>query len=139
MPKVPPHIEDAIKKVRYAFVATSSKDGVPHVAIAEDFTVSPEGECIEFKSWFCIKSLENLTENNNIAIAVYDANNATGYQILGTVISKEVEAVLDGYAPTIEKAESPFPQEEFKLKIKVNEAIELHSGVHSDKNILQKG
>ncbi|MGR3310049.1 MAG: hypothetical protein ACUZ77_04675 [Candidatus Brocadiales bacterium] len=44
--------------------------------------------------------------------------------------------MLDGYAPTVEKAESPFPQEEFKLKIKVKEILELHSGVHSDKNIL---
>ena len=136
MPKIPTHIENIIRKGHYAFVTTSSKDGVPHIAVGEGLTVSPEGESVAFKSWFCVKSLENLTENNNIAVAVYDSDKRVGYQILGTVISKEVEAVLDGYAPTVEKGKSQFPQEEFKLKIKVNEVLELHGGVHSDKNIL---
>ncbi len=136
MPKIPPHIENTIKKGRYAFVTTSSKDGVPHIAVGEGLTVLPGNESVAFRSWFCVKSLENLTENNNIAVAVYDSDKGAGYQILGTVISKEVEAVLDGYAPSVEKPESPFPQEEFKLKIKINEVLELHGGVHSDKNIL---
>jgi hypothetical protein len=138
MSKIPSNIEDVIKKTRYAFVTTSSKEGVPHIAMAEGLSVLPESESMAFKSWFCVKSLENLAENDNIAVAVYDSDATVGYQILGTVISKEVEAVLDGYAPSVEKAESPLPQEEFKLKIKVNEVLELHSGVHSDKNILQK-
>ncbi|HHT9125576.1 MAG TPA: pyridoxamine 5'-phosphate oxidase family protein [Candidatus Brocadiia bacterium] len=136
MPKIPPQIEAVVKKIRYSFVTTSSKAGIPHIAVAEGLTVLPGSESMAFKSWFCVKSLENLAENNKIAVAVYDSDKRVGYQILGTVMSKEVEAVLDGYAPAVEKGEAQFPQEEFKLKIKVNEVLELHSGVHSDKNIL---
>lgn len=59
-----------------------------------------------------------------------------GYQFIGKVVSKNMEAVLNGYAPELEQIESETPQEEYKLKIKIKSVLELHFGTHSDKSIV---
>ena len=136
MSKIPDKIKEYLSNVDIVYVTTCDKDKVPHIAIAKDIRILNDGEHIVFKSWFCVKSLENLAYNSNVAVGTYDMQEKSGYQFIGKVVSKDVEAVLNGYAPELESIEAETPQEEYKLKIKVESILELHFGTHSDKSIV---
>ena len=129
-------IKDFIKKVEYFYVATSDRKGEVHIAVAKDLIFLPDNEHVAFKSWFCKKTLENISENPNISIAIYNSKSDTGYQIIGKAVSKNVVAVLNGYAPELEKVEKKYPQEEYQLKIKMINVMDLHRINHSDKYLL---
>ena len=136
MSKIHDKIKDFLTDVDISYVASCDKNGVPHIAIAKDIRIINNGEHIAFKSWFCVKSLENLASNSNVAVGTYNMQKKSGYQFIGKVVSKDVEAVLNGYAPELESIEAETPQEEYKLKIKVESILELHFGTHSDKSIV---
>ncbi len=136
MSKIPDKIKELFSDMDIIYIATSDKDGVPHIAIAKDIGVTNDAEYIVFKSWFCLKSLENLTYNSNVAIGTYNIQKRSGYQFIGKVVSKEVEAVLNGYAPELESIEAETPQEKYSLKIEVESILELRFGTHSDKSIV---
>jgi hypothetical protein len=137
MSKIPDKIKEYLSDVDIVYVTTCDKDKVPHIAIAKDIRILNDGEHIVFKSWFCVKSLENLAYNSNVAVGTYNMQEKSGYQFIGKVVSKDVEAVLNGYAPELEQIEAETPQEEYKLKIKVESILELHFGTHSDKSIVK--
>jgi predicted pyridoxine 5'-phosphate oxidase superfamily flavin-nucleotide-binding protein len=137
MSKIPDKIKEYLSNVDIVYVTTCDKDKVPHIAIAKDIRILNDGEHIVFKSWFCVKSLENLAYNSNVAVGTYNMQEKSGYQFIGKVVSKDVEAVLNGYAPELESIEAETPQEEYKLKIKVESILELHFGTHSDKSIVK--
>jgi hypothetical protein len=137
MSKIPDKIKEYLSDVDIVYVTTCDKDKVPHIAIAKDIRILNDGEHIVFKSWFCVKSLENLAYNSNVAVGTYDMQEKSGYQFIGKVVSKDVEAVLNGYAPELESIEAETPQEEYKLKIKVESILELHFSTHSDKSIVK--
>ncbi len=136
MTKISDKIKEYLSNVDIVYVTTCDKHKVPHIAIAKDIRILNDGEYIAFKSWFCIKSLENLAYNSNVAVGVYDIKEMLGYQFIGKVVSKDVEAVLNGYAPELEQIEAETPQEEYKLKIKIESILELHFDTHSDKSIV---
>ena len=136
MSKIPEEIREFLSDVDISYVATSNKNGFPHIAIVKDIGIINDGEHIVFKSWFCIRSLENLAEDSNVAVATYNMEKGLGYQFIGKVVSQDVEAVLDGYAPEIASIEIETPQTKYKLKIKVESILELHLGTHSDKSII---
>ena len=129
-------IRDFSKKVELFYVATSNQKKEVHLAVAKDLIFLPDNEHVAFKSWFCKKTIENIFENPNISIAIYDAKTDTGYQVVGRTVSKNVVAVLDGYSPRLEKVEREYPQEEYQLKIKIINIMDLHRVVHSDKYLL---
>ncbi|MEP9410449.1 MAG: pyridoxamine 5'-phosphate oxidase family protein [Candidatus Brocadia sp.] len=131
-------IKDFIKRVPLFYVATSDQKGETHLAVAKDLIFLPDNEHIAFKSWFCNKTIENIQKNPNVSIAIYDTKSDTGYQIIGKAVSKTVVAVLNGYAPELEKVEKEYPQEEYQLKIKIINIMELHRIAHSDKYLLGK-
>ena len=96
-------IRDFSKKVELFYVATSNQKKEVHLAVAKDLIFLPDNEHVAFKSWFCKKTIENIFENPNISIAIYDAKTDTGYQVVGRTVSKNVVAVLNGYSPQLEK------------------------------------
>ena len=136
MSKIPDKIKEYLSNVDIVYVTTCDKDKVPHTTIAKDIRITNDGEHVAFKSWFCVKSLENLAYNSNVAVGTYNMQEKSGYQFIGKVVSKDVEAVLNGYAPELESIEAETPQEEYKLKIKVESILELHFDTHSDKSIV---
>jgi len=136
MTKISDKIKEYLSNVDIVYVTTCDKHKVPHITIAKDIRILNDGEYIAFKSWFCIKSLENLAYNSNVAVGVYDIKEMLGYQFIGKVVSKDVDAVLNGYAPELEQIEAETPQEKYKLKIKIASILELHFGTHSDKSIV---
>lgn len=129
-------IKNSSKKIDLFYVATSNQKGEPHLAVAKGLVFLPDNEHIAFKSWFCKRTLENIHENPNMAIAIYDIANDTGYQIIGKAVSKHVVAVLNGYSPKLERLGKEYPQEEYQLKIKLINVMDLHSVTHSDKYLL---
>lgn len=129
-------IKNFVKRVELFYVATSNQKGEVHLAVAKDLIFLPDNEHIAFKSWFCKKTIENIQQNPNVSIAIYDAKSDTGYQIIGKAISKTVVAVLNGYAPELEEVEKEYPQEEYQLKIKIINIMDLHRVAHSDKYLL---
>ncbi|MFQ5965305.1 MAG: pyridoxamine 5'-phosphate oxidase family protein [Candidatus Scalinduaceae bacterium] len=136
MSKISEKIKEFLSKVDITYVATCNKGGSPHIAIVKDIIIINDGDHIAFKSWFCVRSLENLAYNSNVAVGAYNMQERFGYQFIGKVVSKDVEAVLNGYAPELESMEAETPQQEYKLKIKVESILELHFGTHSDKSIV---
>ncbi|HLE88231.1 MAG TPA: pyridoxamine 5'-phosphate oxidase family protein [Candidatus Brocadiaceae bacterium] len=129
-------IKDFTKIVELFYVATSNQKKEVHLAVAKDLIYLPDNEHVVFKSWFCKKTIENIFENPNISIAIYDAKTDTGYQIVGRAVSKNVVAVLNGYSPQLERVEKEYPQEEYQLKIKIINIMDLHRVAHSDKYLL---
>lgn len=129
-------IQNFVKRAELFYVATSNQGGEVHLAVAKDLVFLPDNEHIAFKSWFCKRTIENIQKNPNISIAIYDAKSDTGYQIIGKAVSKSVVAVLNGYAPELEKVEKEYPQEEYQLKIKIINIMDLHRMTHSDKYLL---
>ncbi|MFN3533595.1 MAG: pyridoxamine 5'-phosphate oxidase family protein [Candidatus Brocadia sp.] len=129
-------IKNFVKRVELFYVATSNQNGEVHLAVANDLIFLPDNEHMAFKSWFCNKTIENIQKNPNVSIAIYDAKSDTGYQIIGKAVAKTVVAVLNGYAPELEKVEREYPQEEYQLKIKIINIMELHRVTHSDKYLL---
>ena len=129
-------IRDFSKKVELFYVATSNQKKEVHLAVAKDLTFLPDNEHVAFKSWFCKKTIENIFENPNISIAIYDAKTDTGYQIVGRAVSKNVVAVLNGYSSQLERVEKEYPQEEYQLKVKIINIMDLHRVAHSDKYLL---
>ena len=125
-------VSNLSKKIEFFYVATSDKKGEPHIAVAKGLTFLSD-EYVAFKSWFCKKTIENIHENPNISIAIYDSQADTGYQIIGKAVSKDVVAVLNGYSAELEKFEKEYPQEEYQLKIKIVHIMDLHRVIHSDK------
>lgn len=126
-------IKNFSKRLELFYVATTNQKGEVHLAVAKDLTFLPDSEHVAFKSWFCKKTIENIHENPNISIAIYDTKADTGYQIIGKAVSKKVVAVLNGYSPELENVEKEYPQEEYQLKIKIINIMDLHSVAHSDK------
>lgn len=129
-------IKNFVKRVELFYVATSNQNGEVHLAVAKDLTFLSDNEHIAFKSWFCKKTIENIYKNPNVAIAIYDAKTDTGYQIIGKAVSTSVVAVLNGYTPELEKVEKECLQEEYQLKIKIINIMDLHRVIHSDKHLL---
>ena len=131
-------IKNFSKRVKLFYVTTSNQKGEVHLAVAKDLSFLPDNEYIAFKSWFCRRTIENIHENPNISIAMYNAKTDTGYQIIGRAVSKNVVAVLDGYALELENVEKEYPQEEYQLKIKITNIMDLHRVTHSDKYLLDR-
>ncbi|GAN35289.1 MAG: pyridoxamine 5'-phosphate oxidase family protein [Candidatus Brocadia sp. AMX2] len=129
-------IKNFIERVELFYVATSDQKGEVHLAVVKDLIFLPDTKHIAFKSWFCKKTIENIQKAPNISIAIYDAKSDTGYQIIGKAVSKSIVAVLNGYAPELEKIEKEYPQEEYQLTIKITNIMDLHRVTHSDKYLL---
>ena len=91
-------IRKLVQEVGLVYVATSDREGVPHIAAAERMTLVKEDQ-IFFKAWFCLKTVENLENNPKLSLAILDPGTKEGYQILGALERLEEGAILDGYRP----------------------------------------
>ena len=120
-----------IQEVGVVYVATSDREGVPHIAVAEGMTFTKEDRIL-FKAWFCLKTVANLGENPKLSLAVLHPRTREGYQILGEVEQIEKGAILDGFRLEEEKKWSGYPQAEHQLSIRIEKVSLLTSGPHTD-------
>ena len=130
-PEILGRVKKLARKAKVVFVATANKKGIPHLAASEGVTFV-DGDRIFFRAWFCLRTVENLRENQRLSLAILDPKTLKGFQILGEMERIEKGAILDGYAPETEKKWVGLPQAEHQLLIRVKEILHLTSGPHSD-------
>ncbi|MBN1180317.1 MAG: pyridoxamine 5'-phosphate oxidase family protein [Anaerolineae bacterium] len=118
------------EEVGHVLVATADAAGLPHVASAGRLTLAPDGRVL-LAEWFCPGTMSNLQQNRRIALVVWNADTDTGYQLLGKVEQVRDLAILDGYAPEQED-ESPPPQVERELLVRVDKILDFSHAPHSD-------
>lgn len=128
-------ISELLNKAEVAYVATSDKNGFPHLAIEKRLTIL-EDKYLMFNAWFCKKTVENLHINPKLVIAVYDPSSKEGVQFSGRVLEISDGAMLNGFSPEVVEEEKHIAQVESRLKIEIDEAFDFSTGPHSDKNIL---
>ena len=75
-------IEESLKGAKLAFLATSSKDGIPNVVPIAAFTVLDDGTLLISDQYFN-KTLQNMQENPQIALSWW--SDRGGFQVKGTV------------------------------------------------------
>jgi len=127
-------VRKLVQEVAVVYVATSDKEGVPHIAAAEGMTFIREDRIL-FKAWFCLKTVANLGENPKLSLAILHPGTKEGYQILGEVDRIEKGAILDGFRLEEEKKWSGYPQAEHQLSIRIEKVSSLTSGPHTDQFI----
>ncbi|HBG27944.1 MAG: hypothetical protein A2Y10_18275 [Planctomycetes bacterium GWF2_41_51] len=118
------------QKVGYVFIATANTDGMPHMAAAGKLEPAIK-DCVAITEWCCPGTLANLYNNKYISIVIWAKDPDNGYQLLGRLNKINDLAILDGYAPKIER-KHPVPQIEKQLIIKVEKIIEFKLAPHSD-------
>ncbi len=121
---------DLARKLKHVFVATSDKNGLPHMAAAGKLTLGPEGRVV-VAAWFCPTTVANLHRNRQVALIVWDPIPDTGYQLLGVAEEVEDVAMLNGYTP--DKSPSPLPQVERQILMRVDRIIDFKHAPHSDR------
>ena len=118
------------KKLEHIFVATADLSGTPHVAAAAQLNTASNSR-VAVSAWFCPGTIANLAVNRRIALVVWDSISDRGFQILGEVEEIEEKAMLNGYSPDTE-SDSPMPQVERQLLVRVDKVITFTHAPHSD-------
>jgi predicted pyridoxine 5'-phosphate oxidase superfamily flavin-nucleotide-binding protein len=116
--------------IRVAFVASSDKSGMPHLAAFTGLTVA-DSRHIVFSEWFCPKTIENLAGNPTVAVAVLDSATGKGYQFVGIVEKTSDIGILNGYDADIVSRDTP--QVLYELVVRVDTIMEFSHGVHTDR------
>lgn len=121
------------KKLGYVFLTTADNKGIPHLGVASKISISA-GNKLSVCGWFCPGTAANLADNSNLGVTVWDKKSDIGYQLLGQKQSLREIAVLDGYAPGIEKNKH-FPQVEREIVIDVEKVFEFRQAPHTDAEV----
>jgi uncharacterized protein len=124
------NIKSFVEGVGHAFVGTSNKSGVPHLAAGRGVFLA-EPDLLVFEAWFCVTTLKNLQENPKVAVAIADPITGMGYQFFGSVESKKDTAVLNGFLPDLEP--SGLPQVQWRLEVRVESVMAFTADAHSDR------
>jgi hypothetical protein len=115
-----------------AIVASADALGNPHLAVGQDLRVVDPDHLV-FEAWFCPKTLENVSGNPKVAIAVTDPSSGMGFQLAGVVENTSEVGILNGYVPGVE--EPGTPQVESRLVVRIIRLMEFSPGAHTDRAI----
>ncbi len=118
-----------IEKVNLAFVASADPEGEPHLGAGRGLEV-PDASHLVFEAWFCRKTLANVGQNPQVAIAIMDPESEAGYQLRGIVEKVSDVAMLNGYAPRLE--EPGMPQVQSRMVVRIEQIMEFSHGAHTD-------
>lgn len=127
---IPEEVKSMIKGDRVVLVATSSLEGMPHLAVARGLTLV-DRETVGIKDWLCFQSLDNLAENPRVALSLMEQDGSGGFQLIGTVEIAQVEEILDGYMSGVE-SQRLVPQARRSLMVRVEKVLELSVAPHPD-------
>jgi predicted pyridoxine 5'-phosphate oxidase superfamily flavin-nucleotide-binding protein len=122
------------ERVGYVFIATSDKNGVPHIATAGRMEYDAGTDLIRLTEWFCSKTVANLNFNRFISVAAWQPECDKGYQLQGHLVEVRNTAVLNGYLER--EAREHVPQARHELLVKVEKITEFGHAAHSDENLV---
>ena len=111
-------------------VATADAQGWPHIASTGAMSQVSE-ERVALREWFCPTTLENVQQNPNIAIVVWERKEDVGYQLMGVVEQMNDLALLDGYTEQL-GAPATTPQVERELIVRVDRVLAFSRAPHMD-------
>lgn len=123
-------VETLARKIGHAFIATADPGGHPHIAAATSVCAVPDGR-MSVSGWFCPVTESNLDHNPHVSLVVWDRTFDTGFQILGERERERDVAMMNGYSPGLDDAES-YPQVERELIFRVQSVLEFHHAQHTD-------
>lgn len=121
---------DLAARLNHLFVTTADEDGIPHMAIAERMVLEDE-DLVTVTAWFCPQTAENVDDNDNVSLVVWDREKDAGFQLVGKVERMLDLAMLNGFMPE----EQAVPQIERKLVIRVSHVLRFSHGHHSDTDL----
>ena len=124
-------VRAALRGAAVAYVASADDHGQPHLAVSKLIRIL-DAEHVAFTAWFCPQTADNVAKNPKVAVSVWDATHDHGYQLVGEVTNATVTATLDQW-PGPERDYGPISQEERRLTMRVESAMELKSGAHTDR------
>lgn len=117
----------------YALIATAGRDGRPHLAAARKIADAGKSR-VEVTEWFCPGTIENLGDNKQVSVVVWDNALDRGLQLLGRVCLVDNAGMLDGYDPATQEA-AHMPQVHYRLVVEVERALTFTSAPHGDTEI----
>ncbi len=116
--KISAEIQEFMKG-KLGWVATSSKDNIPNVAIKGTLQVLDD-EHVIFADLFSFKTRKNLEENPNVAIMVMDLETRKGYSLKGTAELITSGELYDRTTEAIRKMLGPqVPAPKYVVKVEV--------------------
>lgn len=132
--KISAEIQEFIKG-KLGWVATSSKDNVPNVAIKGTLQVIDDEHLI-FADLFSGKTRKNLEENANVAIMVMDLESRKGYSLKGAAELISSGPLYDQIYEGVKKMLGPqIPAPKYVVKVEVQSIFDQSLGPTAGKQI----
>jgi hypothetical protein len=116
-------------RLKNVYIATAGANSIPHIAAAGPLTM--RGDLVGVSAWYCPQTLANVGNGRQIAIAVWDKEADSGYQLTGRCEKVEEVAVMDGYSPKTE-TKATYPQVERMLLVRVEKIFAFTQALHTD-------
>jgi predicted pyridoxine 5'-phosphate oxidase superfamily flavin-nucleotide-binding protein len=111
------------------FIGTSSKAGTPNVVVKGTFIKIVDDETMVYADIYSDKTLKNIAENPQVAMAAVNCKTFKGYQFKG-----KAEVIKNG--PLFDEAQkSKMPQLKSVTRIKVEEIYLLDYGPNAGKKL----
>ena len=135
MAKITQEMKEVIEKTRGWAFATSTKDGVPNVVPIHFVKLISDDEIL-FVDIFMKKTLENIKNNRNVALSVWDwdAKPRRGYQFKGEA-RIETSGKLFEEGVKIVKAEKPELEPKGVVIVKVKSIYITSPGPDAGKEV----
>jgi predicted pyridoxine 5'-phosphate oxidase superfamily flavin-nucleotide-binding protein len=105
---------EAAAELESVLVATGDADGNPHLEPAE--LLSSADDELVVRAFFDHVTVANLRGNPRMTLLAWDSTEAHGFQFAGTLVQARETAMLDGYAPILDRG---MPQIEYELRVHV--------------------
>ena len=102
-------MKQLIKEQRLAYVATATKDGIPHVSAKGSIRVVDDNT-LAFACIWSQKTIANLEANPNVAIAFADVKTPKGFQIKGKAVLEKSGTLFDEMSDMLAKLNFPKPK-----------------------------
>lgn len=115
-------MKQMVETQRIGYVATSSKDGMPNVS-PKGTTKVVDDNTLAFACIMSEKTIKNLEENPQIALALADVAKVKGYQFKGTAKLETSGSLYDEMAA--EAAQRKLPKPKCIARITVTEVHQL--------------
>lgn len=116
------HIMAVAKRARCTFLVIVNGAVTPAVALVEE-CMQAGTEWISIKAWTPLTLPESPAAETKLALLVWDATTAHGYQVSGRAVRADPTAILDGYTPIENRRH--FPQVEERILMLVEDVAEL--------------
>jgi uncharacterized protein len=132
--KISSEIQEFMKG-KLGWVATSSKDNIPNVAIKGTLQVIDDEHLI-FADLFSGKTRKNLEENSNVAIMVMDVESRKGYSLKGVAELIPSGPLYDQIYEGVKKMLGPqIPAPKYVVKVEVQSIFDQSLGPTAGKQI----